>query len=249
MFLVRLGPLPEIAKFRVWKPETLGFQKSPPPLPAPQKPPSRFLRTLPPPCMGMYGSAYYYEETCRPCKVPGGGMGGFGGGSGWQFMKTKTESNRMHCRADFWSDFWDSEKFRGYWSKLLRSCPKMCCVWWLPHQGNFWEVRGQLLKISLKTPRRLLRRSFIRSPCGGYCFSQSPPKGAGKLVPRENCRKYFWHFLTIFDVFCPARKLSKSVENIFDTFWRFLTVFDVAPFRWPLVRSAGFLHLRKPGVS
>ena len=32
--------------------------------------------------------------------------------------------------------------------------------------------------------------------------------------------------------------MSKSVENIFDTFWRFLTFFDVAPFRWPLLRSA-----------
>ena len=35
-----------------------------------------------------------------------------------------------------------------------------------------------------------------------------------------------------------TRKMSKSVENIFDTSWRFLTVFDVAPFRWPLLRSA-----------
>ena len=32
--------------------------------------------------------------------------------------------------------------------------------------------------------------------------------------------------------------MSKSVENIFDTFRRFLTFFDVAPFRWPLLRSA-----------
>ena len=62
-----------------------------------------------------------------------------------------------------------------------------------------------------------------------------------------------------------ARKLSKSVENIFDTFWRFLmffalrekrrkepkifltffwrflTFFDVAPFRWPLLRSTEYL--------
>ena len=61
---------------------------------------------------------------------------------------------------------------------------------------------------------------------------QSPPKGAGKMAPRENCRKVsknFWHFLTIFGVFCHARKLSKSVEKLFDSFWRFLT--------WPL--SAG----------
>ena len=51
------------------------------------------------------------------------------------------------------------------------------------------------------------------------------------------CRKYFWHFLMIFDVFCPAQKMSKSVENIFDTFWRSFDIFDMAPFRWPLLRS------------
>ena len=69
----------------------------------------------------------------------------------------------------------------------------------------------------------------------------APQKGPenwcrAKIV--EKCRKYFWHFLTNFDVFCPARKLSKSVEKLFDTFWRFLTFFDVAPFRRPLLQSA-----------
>ena len=72
-------------------------------------------------------------------------------------------------------------------------------------------------------------------------LSEGPPappilsglqKGAEKRCRAkivEKCRKTFWHFLTIFDVFCPARKLSKSVEKLFDAFWRFLT--------WPL--SAG----------
>ena len=77
---------------------------------------------------------------------------------------------------------------------------------------------------------------------------RAPQKGPenwcrAKIV--EKCRKHFWHFLTIFDVFCPARKLSKSVENIFDTFWRFLTFFDVAPFRWPLLRSADMNPLNR----
>ena len=45
--------------------------------------------------------------------------------------------------------------------------------------------------------------------------NQSPPQGAGKLVTRE-----------------------KIVENILENFWRFLTFVDVAPFRWPLLRSA-----------
>ena len=66
-----------------------------------------------------------------------------------------------------------SEKFRGFWGKLLRSCPKMRRVWWFPHKGNFWEVRGQLLKITPKAAHKLLRRSSIRSPTGGYCFSSS----------------------------------------------------------------------------
>ena len=63
----------------------------------------------------------------------------------------------------------------------------------------------------------------------------------------EKSRKTFWHFLTIFDVFCPARKLSKSVEKLFDAFWRFLTFFDVAPFRWPLLQSAE-IHSDKKNI-
>ena len=70
----------------------------------------------------------------------------------------------------------------------------------------------------------------------------APQKGPEKRCRAkivEKCRKTFWHFLTIFDVSCPARKLSKkSVEKLFDTFWRFLTFLDVAPFRRPLLQSA-----------
>ena len=51
----------------------------------------------------------------------------------------------------------------------------------------------------------------IRSP---HSFRESPRKGARKLVPCakivEKCRKLF---LTLFDDFCSARKLPKSVEN------------------------------------
>ena len=49
----------------------------------------------------------------------------------------------------------------------------MRLVWWFPIKGNFWEVRGQLLQIPPKTPHKLLRRSSIRLPCGGYCLSLS----------------------------------------------------------------------------
>ena len=43
-------------------------------------------------------------------------------------------------------------------------------------------------------------------------------KGPEKKVPRKNCRKVSKNFLALFDDFCPARKLSKSVEKLFDTF-------------------------------
>ena len=66
-----------------------------------------------------------------------------------------------------------SETFRGFWSKLLRSCPETRSVCWFPQKGNFWEVRGQLLTIPPQTPHKLLRRPSIRSPCGGDCFSLS----------------------------------------------------------------------------
>ena len=37
--------------------------------------------------------------------------------------------------------------------------------------------------------------------------------------------------MTIFDAFCPAQKMLRSVENIFDTFWRFWRgPFPLAPF-------------------
>ena len=71
----------------------------------------------------------------------------------------KTESSHMHCRADFWSNFWEVPGVL----KQLRSCPKICCVWWFPHKRNFWEVTGQLLKMPPETPNKFLRRSSIRS--------------------------------------------------------------------------------------
>ena len=65
---------------------------------------------------------------------------------------------------------------------------------------------------------------------------QCPPKGAGKMVPRENCRKVSKNFLTLFDDFWGffalrenCRKVSKNFLTLFDDFWLFLT--------WPL--SAG----------
>ena len=45
-----------------------------------------------------------------------------------------------------------SEKFWGFWNKFLRNCPKMRCVWWFPHKGNFWQVRGLTSVFSPKNP-------------------------------------------------------------------------------------------------
>ena len=86
-------------------------------------------------------------------------------------------------------------------------CPCVCCPYKLLQNKKTDEVGG----------------FPFRAVSLANCETQSRPKGAGKLVPRENCQKvskYFWHFLTIFDVFCPARRMSKSVENIDDVFWR-----------------------------
>ena len=84
---------------------------------------------------------------------------------------------------------------------------------------------------------RLCFQLFVRAPQKG------PEKWCrAKIV--EKCRKTFFDdFLTIFDVFRPARRLPKSVEKLFDTFWRFLTFFDVAlsagPFCNPLILDPG----------
>ena len=47
---------------------------------------------------------------------------------------------------------------------------------------------------------------------------QSPPKGAGKLVPRENCRKVSKNILTLFDdSFFALREKCRKVSKIFLT--------------------------------
>ena len=89
-------------------------------------------------------------------------------------------------------------------------------------------------------PTRYREEWLFSLQCAGdICRNQRPPKGARKMVPCaksvEKCRKTFWHFLTIFDVFLPCAKI---VEKCRKTFWRFLTFFDVAPFRRPLLQSA-----------
>ena len=107
---------------------------------------------------------------------------------------------------------------------------------------RLWRFLGSVRGFPRKTPGKSCKNRWKAFPESQN--AQSPPKGAGKLVPRENCRKVSKPFLTLFDVFCPARKLSKNVENIC---WHFLTIFDVfwrgpfplAPFavRWNATNS------------
>ena len=56
---------------------------------------------------------------------------------------------------------------------------------------------------------------------------QRPPKGAGRMVPRENGRKVSKTFLTLFDDFWRLLPCAKTVEKCRKTFWHFLTIFDV----------------------
>ena len=84
--------------------------------------------------------------------------------------------------------------------------------------------------LSVAIPPRGEKNNFVQS-LGGEKHLESagvraPQKGPENWKSVEKCRKYFWHFLTIFDVFLPCAKI---VEKLFDDFWRFLT--------WPL--SAG----------
>ena len=61
-------------------------------------------------------------------------------------------------------------------------------------------------------------------------LTQSPPKTGRKTGAAHKLSKsveiifnYFWHFLTISDVFCPARKIVEKCRNCF---WHFSTIFD-----------------------
>ena len=114
---------------------------------------------------------------------------------------------------------------------------KTCAKLWYMHQTLVQKRSEDSWETLRGSQRPFLRTTFREAPI----FSGSQ-KGPEKILPRakivEKCRKTFWHFLTIFDVFfCPARKLSKSVgKKLFDTFRRLLTrgPFPPAPFaiRW-----------------
>ena len=78
--------------------------------------------------------------------------------------------------------------------------------------GDFLFLAGKFRKFSGKFGGNFVGFSDPQNK------GQRIAKGAGKKVPRENCRKVLKNFLTLFDDFGPARKLSKSVEKLFDIF-------------------------------
>ena len=138
-----------------------------------------------------------------------------------------------------------SQKARKTGGSGMWPFPQHCdsgCFWALASEcptesflSVFWYLWGRAKKDAKKHSKRTLwgtpsqvpkstqKHSVGHFPARApehFCM-RAPPKRAGKLVLRENCRKLSKIFLTLlgdFDVFCPARKMSKSVENIFDTF-------------------------------
>ena len=73
--------------------------------------------------------------------------------------------------------------------------------------------------------------------CDFLVLSAGTPKRGRKTGTTRKLSKIF---STLFDAFCPARKMSKSVDNIFDTFWWFSAwPLFAGHFCGPLILSAG----------
>ena len=64
----------------------------------------------------------------------------------------------------------------------------------------------------VRSPKPPFYETALLSP------SEKGPEKWCRAKAVEKCQKTVCRFLTIFDVLCPARKLSKSVEQLFDTF-------------------------------
>ena len=128
--------------------------------------------------------------------------------------------------ADFWAS--PSSGGRAQWALLSAYC--LC-------------VHNELTEFEAEPSEFALLKQC--SPHGDLvalmlmCFYSERPKRGRKIGAARKVLKsvgnYFDIFLTIFDVFCPARKLSKSEEIIFDPFFFFWRgPFPPAPFavRW-----------------
>ena len=129
----------------------------------------------------------------------------------------------------------------GTQQKLFRkTCSDELFYFGWTFSGGFasCEERGWQKRLAEKVGKGLAK-GWRRVGVGLADFlTQSPPKGAGKLVPRENCRQVSKIFLTLSDDFWRFLPCAKIVEKCRKTFWHFLTFFDVAPFRRPLLQSA-----------
>ena len=104
----------------------------------------------------------------------------------------------------------------------------------MTNQTSLTKLRLELRPQVPATAARNLKNSqkWLREGTKGVF--QSPQNGAGKLAPRGKCQKLSKIFLTLFDDFWRFLPCAKSLEKCRKYLWHFLTIFDVAPFRWPL---------------
>ena len=126
------------------------------------------------------------------------------------FKKALLQNPREMIRGRIFSEMIRIEARKSELQAESRSCG--------PKVG---DTARQTPRIRTESPRK--------GPWMGFrCFyrNQSPPKGAGKLVPRENCRKVSKNILTLFDDFSRFLPCAKDVEKCRKYFWHFMTLFD-----------------------
>ena len=126
------------------------------------------------------------------------------------------------------------------------------------YQAPFWNLY-QLERVSVYpvygNPRTGLLRPFwepdrvLRSPLRGLCVRGCPKsadckrgrkKGAARKLSKsvEKLFDTFWRFLTFFALRENCRKVSKNFLTLFDDFWRFLTwPLSAGPFCNPLTKA------------
>ena len=127
--------------------------------------------------------------------------------------------------------------------------PSQPAKWWISSWISIKRTSNRIAntqpKLRTNPPKIANKQNYEQTGVSDLRI-RAPQKGPengcrAKIV--KKCRKYGWHFLTIFDVFCPARTMSKSVENSFDTLWRFLTrPLSAGPFCGPLIEDSGNFH-------
>ena len=128
---------------------------------------------------------------------------------------------------------WNFSVSFGRFTKFFSAVPLSIKVSFGSHEMNSqppWRsqafhplffVNNRARKISPRFPAE----SSSETPSGHG--RPRPPKGAGEMVPRENCRKVSKNFLTLFANFWRFLPCAKIVEKCRKICWHFLTIFDV----------------------